>query len=124
MDERNIAVGVAKRQLFVVTALEASTPGMLSRVRELRDEVERMLAHDMSNVLLLRCAVASQVRGLVRPRCPSYSSALPSTANAISRSESTCDVGEWLGEMTSSVITDVPKFAWRDRVAMRWSPPC
>ena len=38
-----MGVGVAKRQLFVVAVLEASTPAALALVRELRDDVERML---------------------------------------------------------------------------------
>jgi hypothetical protein len=41
---------VAKRQLFVVAILGASTPATLARVRELRDDVERMLADATAEV--------------------------------------------------------------------------
>src|SRR5689334_4185185 len=45
LDNRDVAVGVAKRQLFVVAVLGATTPATLERVRDLREEVERTLAH-------------------------------------------------------------------------------
>ena len=44
LDDRDVAVGVAKRQLFVVAVLGASTLAQLELVRELRDAVARMLA--------------------------------------------------------------------------------
>jgi hypothetical protein len=44
LDERDVAVGVAKKQLFVVAVLGVSTPATLDRVRELREDIERMLA--------------------------------------------------------------------------------
>lgn len=50
LDDRDVAVGVAKRQLFVVAVLGASTPKILARVRELREDVERMLADAASTV--------------------------------------------------------------------------
>jgi hypothetical protein len=43
LDDRDVAVGIAKRQLFVVAVLEASTPAALALVTELRDDVARML---------------------------------------------------------------------------------
>jgi hypothetical protein len=51
LDDRDVAVGVAKRQLFVVAVLEASTPATLARVREVREQVERMLADATSDVV-------------------------------------------------------------------------
>ena len=50
LDDRDVAVGVAKRQLFVVAVLGDSTPAMLARVRDLRDDVERMLANTMEDL--------------------------------------------------------------------------
>ena len=44
LDDREVAVGIARRQLFVVAVLEASTPAMIALVRELRDDVARMLS--------------------------------------------------------------------------------
>jgi hypothetical protein len=43
LDGRGMAVGVAKRQLFLVAILGAMIPETLELVRELRDEVESML---------------------------------------------------------------------------------
>jgi len=43
LDDRDVAVGVVKRQLFLVAVLGAPTPGMLELVRELRDGVASML---------------------------------------------------------------------------------
>jgi hypothetical protein len=43
LDDREVAVGVARRQLFVVAVLRVSTPAMRKLVRELRNDVERML---------------------------------------------------------------------------------
>ena len=43
LDDRDVAVGVARRQLFVVAVLGASTPATLARVRELREDVAEML---------------------------------------------------------------------------------
>jgi hypothetical protein len=47
LDERDVAVGVAKRQLFVVAVVAASTPDTLRCVRALQASVERMLADAM-----------------------------------------------------------------------------
>ena len=44
LDDRDVAVGIARRQLFVVVVLVASTPTALSLVGELRDVIARMLA--------------------------------------------------------------------------------
>ena len=46
LDDRDVAVGIAKRQLFVVAVIGAATSATLAVVRELRDDVERMLASD------------------------------------------------------------------------------
>jgi hypothetical protein len=46
LDDRDVAVGVAKRQLFVVAVIGAATTATLAVVRELRDDVERMLTSD------------------------------------------------------------------------------
>jgi len=43
LDDRDVAVGVAKRQLFVVAVLPPSTPAMLAIVRQLCDDVEGLL---------------------------------------------------------------------------------
>ncbi len=43
LDDRDVAVGVAKRQLFVVAVLGAATTAMLGVVEQLRDDVERAL---------------------------------------------------------------------------------
>jgi hypothetical protein len=47
LDERDVAVAVAKRQLFVVAVVASSTPDTLRCVRELHASVERMLADAM-----------------------------------------------------------------------------
>lgn len=44
IDERDAAVGIAKRQLFVVALLGEVTPARLQLVRTLRDGIARMLA--------------------------------------------------------------------------------
>jgi hypothetical protein len=49
LDERGVAIGVAKRQLFVVVVLGVSTPNTLTRVQELRDAVARILADEMAS---------------------------------------------------------------------------
>jgi hypothetical protein len=47
LDDREVAVAIAKRQLFVVAVLgTGATASQLERVRELRDAVARMLADD------------------------------------------------------------------------------
>ena len=43
LDDRHIAVGIAKRRLFVVALLAASTPAQLELVRELRYAVGQLL---------------------------------------------------------------------------------
>jgi hypothetical protein len=43
LDDREVAVGVARRQLFVVAVLGAPTSAMHERVRELRDDISRMI---------------------------------------------------------------------------------
>ncbi len=43
LDDRDVAVGIARRQLFVVAVLGPSPPATLPLVHELRDDVERML---------------------------------------------------------------------------------
>jgi hypothetical protein len=43
LDDREVAVGVARRQLFVVAVLGASTLAMHERVRELRDNISRII---------------------------------------------------------------------------------
>ena len=43
LDDRDVAVGIARRQLFVVAVLGPSPPATLALVHELRDDVERML---------------------------------------------------------------------------------
>lgn len=47
LDDRHVAVAVAKRQLFVVAILAAATPAQVELVRELRDQVTGML-HDQT----------------------------------------------------------------------------
>jgi hypothetical protein len=49
LDDRDVAVGVAKRQLFVVAVVRDSSADQLELVRELRDRVARMLA-DIADV--------------------------------------------------------------------------
>jgi hypothetical protein len=49
LEDRDLAVAMAKRQLFLVVELGASTPGQLARVEELRADVERMLALESTN---------------------------------------------------------------------------
>jgi hypothetical protein len=44
LDDRDVAVGIAGRQLFVVAVLGASSPAMHELVRQLRDDVAGMLA--------------------------------------------------------------------------------
>src|SRR4051812_48575662 len=44
LDDRAVAVAVAKRQLFVVAIVEAATESTLAVVRDLCDVVENMLA--------------------------------------------------------------------------------
>jgi hypothetical protein len=39
LDDRHVAVGIAKRQLFVVAVLAASTPAQLELVADLRNLV-------------------------------------------------------------------------------------
>jgi len=51
LDDREVAVGVARRQLFVVAVLGASSDAMHDRVRELRDHISRMLA-DVQGIAL------------------------------------------------------------------------
>jgi hypothetical protein len=47
LEDRHVAVGVAKRQLFVVAVLAVSTPTVLDVVRDLRNRVAGML-HETS----------------------------------------------------------------------------
>lgn len=44
LDERDVAIGIAKRQLFVVAVLAETTPRLLDLVYELRDAVAAELA--------------------------------------------------------------------------------
>jgi hypothetical protein len=46
LDDRDVAVAVAKRQLFVVAVIGAATTATLALVRELRDDVGGMLTSD------------------------------------------------------------------------------
>ena len=46
LDDRDIAIAIAKRQLFVVAVLPTPTPAIHDLVRELRDSVAKMLADD------------------------------------------------------------------------------
>jgi hypothetical protein len=46
LDERDVAVGVAQRQLFVVAVLGATTPGQLELVGRLRDRIACQLIKD------------------------------------------------------------------------------
>lgn len=43
LDDRDVAVGVAQRQLFVVAIFDDSTGASIDRVRELRDDVAAMI---------------------------------------------------------------------------------
>jgi hypothetical protein len=43
LDDREVAVGVARRQLFVVAVLGVSTDAMHERVHQLRDHITRLL---------------------------------------------------------------------------------
>jgi hypothetical protein len=43
LDDRYVAVAVARRQLFVVAIVPVATPAVLDRVRKLRDRVAAML---------------------------------------------------------------------------------
>jgi hypothetical protein len=52
LDDRDVAVGVAQRQLFVVAIFDDSTGANLDRVRELRDQVAEMLVTDTVDVTL------------------------------------------------------------------------
>jgi hypothetical protein len=52
LDDRDVAVCIARRQLFVVAILPPSTPGLLARVDELRDDVESILANASGDVPL------------------------------------------------------------------------
>lgn len=49
LDGRDVAIGVAKRQLFVVAVLESSTPTTLARVGDLRDAVGRKLMTEFAD---------------------------------------------------------------------------
>jgi hypothetical protein len=46
VEDREVAVAIAKRQLFVVAQLAAVTPEALDRVHELRERVAGMLSGD------------------------------------------------------------------------------
>ena len=48
LDDREVAVGIARRQLFVVAVLGASTPSTVELVRDLRDDIELMLPDSSS----------------------------------------------------------------------------
>ncbi|MDX2086513.1 MAG: hypothetical protein SFX73_01630 [Kofleriaceae bacterium] len=46
LEDRHVAVGVAKRQLFLVAIFDDANGASVERVRELRDEVGEMLVAD------------------------------------------------------------------------------
>ncbi len=52
LDERDVAVCIAKRQLFVVAVLSSATPAMLERVGQLRDDIAGMLQTNEPDVPL------------------------------------------------------------------------
>jgi predicted regulator of Ras-like GTPase activity (Roadblock/LC7/MglB family) len=53
LDDRDVAVAVAKRQLFIVAVLEAATDDWLALVRDVRDDVERMLTDATADIEML-----------------------------------------------------------------------